>query len=147
MMLHVALRWPDMHSQELWPMALQHAVHLYNETPHEEHRWALVELWTRTKSNYAHLLNSHVWGCPVYVLDPKLADGRKLPKWDPRSRRGQYMGASPMHSSTVGLIRNLQTGSVTPQFHCVYDDFFETVSADPTNIPEVWRNLITTSRF
>ena len=147
MMLHVALHWPEMHSQDLWPMALQHAVHLYNNTPTPEKRWAPVEFWTSTKSNYQHLLNAHVWGCPVYVLDPKLSNGHKLPKWDPRSRRGQYMGASPVHASTVGLVRNLQTGSITPQFHCVYDDFFETVYADANVQPPEWNDLIVTNRF
>ena len=38
------------------------------------------------------------------------------------------MGASPTHLSTASLIHNLITGSVTPQLHCVYDDFVETVS-------------------
>ena len=66
-------------------------------------------------------------GCPVYVLDPSLQDGKTLPKWHPRSRRGQYLGVSPNHSSTVGLILNLTTGFVSPQFHVVYDDLFSSV--------------------
>jgi len=69
----------------------------------------------------------HVWGCPVYVLDPKLQDGQKLPKWDPRVQRGQFLGFSNEHSSTVGLILNHRTGTISPQFHCVYDDYFTTV--------------------
>ena len=40
------------------------------------------------------------------------------------------MGFSKHHSSTVGLTLNQTTGSVTPQFHVVFDDHFATVSAD-----------------
>jgi hypothetical protein len=36
MMLHVALRWPSMLDKNLWPMALTHATHLYNQTPHPD---------------------------------------------------------------------------------------------------------------
>lgn len=57
------------------------------------------------------------------------------------------MGASPMHSSTVGLIRNLQTGSITPQFHVVYDDFFETVHNDENEEPEEWEDLVIYNSF
>ena len=51
----------------------------------------------------------------------------KLPKWAPRARRGQYLGVSPSHSSTVGLILNIATGYVSPQYHVVYDDLFSSV--------------------
>lgn len=36
----------------------------------------------------------------------------------------------PRHTSSVPLILNTQTGLVSPQFHCVYDDSFDTVAAD-----------------
>jgi len=77
--------------------------------------------------SYQHLQRLHVWGCPVYVLDPKLQDGKKLPKWQPRSRRGQFLGYSPQHSTTIGRILNPRTGYVSPQYHVVYDDQFTTV--------------------
>ena len=147
MMLHAALRWPGFAERDLWPMALSHAVHLYNHTPRQESGLAPIELFSKTKSEHKMLLNSHPWGCPTYVLEPKLRDGHKLPKWDPRSKRGQYMGASPMHASTVGLVRNLQTGAITPQFHMVYDDFFETVHSDEGQEPSEWPDLLAFSRF
>jgi hypothetical protein len=34
------------------------------------------------------MLRSHVWGCPVYVLEPKLQDGQKLLKWNRHARMG-----------------------------------------------------------
>ena len=93
------------------------------------------------------LRNVHTWGCPVYVLAPKLKDGQKIPKWEPRSRRGQYVGNSPLHASTVGLVRNLQTGTITPQFHLVFDDYFETVHSHEDQEPEVWGELLHLNRF
>jgi hypothetical protein len=37
------------------------------------------------------------------------------------------MGYSSKHSTTVGLILNTRTGSISPQFHCVYDNLFTSV--------------------
>jgi hypothetical protein len=37
------------------------------------------------------------------------------------------LGVSSHHLTRVGLVLNVATGSVSPQFHCVYDDLFSTV--------------------
>ena len=37
------------------------------------------------------------------------------------------MGVSTSHASTIGLILNTHTGSVTPQYHVIHDDWFATV--------------------
>ena len=63
----------------------------------------------------------------MYVLDPKLQHGKKLPKWNPQSCRGQYLGVSPDHASTIGRILNISTGYSSPQYHVVYDDHFSSV--------------------
>jgi hypothetical protein len=85
----------------------------------------------------------HVWGCPVYVLDPQLQAGKKFPRWQPQSRRGVFVGFSSMHSSEVPLVLNLQTGSITPQFHVVFDDYFSTVQSVEREIdpPEHWAEV------
>ena len=58
------------------------------------------------------------------------------------------MGVSPLHASTVGLILNPNTNRISPQFHCVYDDYFETVhSNDSNNIPPTWEDLVINHRF
>ena len=57
------------------------------------------------------------------------------------------MGTSPLHASTVGLILNPQTNRLSPQFHCVYDDWFETVHSNYTTPPKVWEELVINSRF
>ena len=82
------------------------------------------------------LSNSHVWGCRTYVLEPKLQKpGVNIPKWASRSNLGVNMGISKMHSTQVGLIINLLTGSISPQYHVVFDEMLSTVmistAADP----------------
>ena len=146
-MLHAALRWPEESNKTLWPLALSQAAHLYNRTPNRESGMSPEEIFTSTRSDHHALLHAHPWGCPVYVLDPTLRGGHKIPKWRPRSRQGQYMGASSDHSSTVGLIRNLSTNSITPQFHAVYNDFFETVHSGEEEAPENWTDLIIFNSF
>jgi hypothetical protein len=68
MMLHVALRWPGYADQDLWPMAMSHAVHLWNHTPKQASGLAPIEIFSGSKSDHSHLLNAHPWGCPVYIL-------------------------------------------------------------------------------
>ena len=93
-----------------------------------------MELITKQKEDHLDLLRSHVWGCPAYVLEPKLQNGQKLPKWNRRSRLGQFMGYSDEHSSLVANIRHLNTGYVSPQYHVVYDDLFQTVLSTGPNL-------------
>ena len=147
MMIFAALRWPEHNDRDLWPLALSHAVHLHNELPSSTSRLTPHEVWTKSKSSFSALVNAHPWGCPVYVLQPRLQDGGKVPKWEPRSRQGQYMGASPLHASTVGLVRNLRTNHISPQFHVVYDDLFDTVHASSEEAPASWPDLFTFSRY
>ena len=78
-----------------------------------------TELWNRINLSHIALINAHPWVCPVYVLQPRLQDGGNIPKWEPWSRRGQYMDVSLPHTSTVGIIRNLNTNRMITQFHVV----------------------------
>jgi hypothetical protein len=143
LMIHAALRWPEQSAKELWPLALNHAVWLHNHTPRQDTGYSPEELWCRSKSQHSDLQRMHVWGCPVYVLDPRSQDGHKIPKWDPRSRRGQFVGVSPLHTSHVGLVRHLSTNNISPQFHVVYDDYFEAVHADEHEAPPQWTDFLT----
>jgi hypothetical protein len=147
MMIHAALRWPEHSERDLWPLALSHAAHLHNETPHMILRLSPSEIWSRSKSSHSALANAHPWGCPVYVLQPRLQDGGKLPKWEPRSQRGQYMGASPLHASTVGLIQHLNTKRISPRFHCVYNNGFGTVHSAEGEPPAEWPDMLIFDRY
>ena len=43
-----------------------------------------------------------------------------------------------MHASSVSLVRNLNTGRLSPQFHVVFDPWFETVHETGATPPEAW---------
>ncbi len=89
-----------------------------------------------------------MWGCPAYVLEPKLQNGQKLPKWNRRSHLGQFLGYSDEHSSLVANIRHLKTGYVSPHYHVVYNDLFQTVfSVGPNTelVDAMCEELFTTS--
>ena len=127
MLIHSALLWPRSHDVKLWPMAMDYAVFLWNNLPMDD-GMSPEEKWTKTKfQNYNHLRKAHVFGCPCYVLNPKLVEGQKIPKWDPRSRQGKFVGYSKNHATSAGLILNRRTGYISPQFHVLYDDSFESV--------------------
>eukprot|EP01082_Thalassiosira_pseudonana_P009463 g8665.t1 g8665 contig3:647373-650417(+) len=134
-MIHTSLHWSEYGADDLclWSFAVKHAAWLYNRLPNRKSGLTPFELLTRTKANHRDLLRTHVWGCPVYVLDPKLQDGKKLPKWNRRSRMGQFLGFSDEHSSLVANFRNLRTGYVSPQYHVVFDDLFQTVHSTGEN--------------
>jgi hypothetical protein len=100
---------------------MDYATWLYNHTPNRATNLAPIEVFTSVKLGCTHIQRAKVFGSPTFVLDARLQDGRKIPKWDPRSARGQFLGFSSEHSSTVALVRNLNTGSVTPQYHVVHD--------------------------
>jgi hypothetical protein len=61
-------------------------------------------------------------------LKKELQDHKKIRKWSDRTRVGINLGYSSRHSLNVSLILNLQTGLVSPQYHCQYDDLFETTT-------------------
>ena len=140
-MFHAALRWPKMFDKTLWPLAMSHAVYLHNHIPKMHDGISPIEHWTRSISTHSELVNAHPFGVPAYVLNARLQDGFKIPRFDPRSMQGIYVGPSPMHASTVGLILNPRTNRISPQFHVIYDDYFETVPHDAENVPPNWEDL------
>jgi hypothetical protein len=92
-----------------------------------------LELLTKSKADPHDLIPAHVWGCPAIVLEPQLQNNKKLPKWNRRARVGQFLGYSDEHSSLVANVRHLLTGYVSPQFHVIFDDLFETVVCNGDN--------------
>ena len=59
-----------------------------------------------------------------------------------RSRRGIYLGVSKHHSSIVNLVLNLESGVISPQYHCVFDDTFSTIWSDGQFESLVWDHLV-----
>ena len=94
--------------------------------------------------NEIYVEEFYTWGCPVFVLNSKnqtsLSGG--TPKWSPKSRTGVYLGHSPVHTGNVALILNLLTGRVSPQYHIIFDDKFETVPyISSKKLPSIWEKL------
>ena len=138
------MHWPETFSMNLWPYVIDYAVFIYNHTPRAEVGVAPIKHMGNCYMNCKHIAHCKVFGCPVYVLDAKLQDGKKTPTWNPRARMGQFLGFSPDHSSLVGLVRNLCTEHMSPQWHLVYDKHFKTVSALDTNknkADTIWTSL------
>lgn len=131
-MLHVSMHWSERGVDDiaLWGFAVKHATWLYNRIPNRYTGVTPLELLTKTKADHRDLSRTHVWGCPVYVLDPALQDNKKIPKWNKRARQAQFVGFSEQHSSLVAKVRHLVTGHISPQYHVVFDDLFQTVFND-----------------
>lgn len=145
MMLHAAIHWPEMSDATLWPLAVQYAVFLYNHVPDHTTGLSPTDLFTRTRWPQRKLQDLHVFGCPVYVLDKKIADGNKLPRWKPRSKRCMYVGVSDKHASSVPLVMNPLTRTTTTPWNVVFDDWFATVASVEGELPDFgsdeWQKL------
>jgi hypothetical protein len=85
----------------------------------------------------------HAFGCPVFALENDLAAGSSIPHWSPCTRLGVNLGSSPSHTRNVYLVLNLHTGCVSPQYHCQFDNFFETVrhGGPDVSVPLAWQQL------
>ena len=153
MMLHAAIRWPENADTSLWPMAVDYAVYIHNHLPRRDTGLSPLDLFSGTKWPTHKCNDLHVWGCPVYVLDSQMQDGKKLPRWTTRSRRALFLGLSIKHASTAPLVLNLATQYISAQFHCVFDSWFSTVisSGEKELLPNlddpVWANLFGNSHF
>ena len=102
-------------SADIWPMEMYYSISLYKHIHDMQSGLSAIEIWSSSRFEPVSetLSNCHVWGCPTYVLEPKLQNpGVKIPKWDPRSRRGVNMVFIKMYSTQVGLVLNLLTGSI-----------------------------------
>lgn len=137
MLLHAMIHWPGQVDLNLWPFAVEYAVYLWNHIPRMDSNLSPAEVFFSSHAEKSVLPEAKCWGCPAYVLDPTIQDGKKLPRWNPRSKLGQFLGRSREHGDTVGRIRNLRTGAITAQFHVVYDNYFSSVTSDIShdNIP------------
>jgi hypothetical protein len=141
MLLNAILCWPQAVTVEMWPFALKLAVDVHNATPGPS-GLSPEEIFSRQKAKQNRLMDFHTFGCPVFVLEPRLQQGLKIPKWQPRSRQAVYLGHSPHHAQTVPIVFNPRTGLCSPQYHVVFDDQFSTVPyLDQSKPPPHWPEL------
>ena len=87
------------------------------------------------------LTRYHPFGCPSYILEATLQDGKKTNKWAPKSHQGVYLGKSRLHSPSVTLILNNKTDHISPQYHVVMDTKFDTVQTNKPNNLSLINNL------
>ena len=135
MLLHANMHWPDMKDLSLWPMAVHYAVFIWNRMPSVSTGLCPFDIFTQTRWPQRRFHDFHVWGCPVYVLAKKIADGQKLPRWEPRSERCIFMGFSLDHATSVPLVLKPDTGKITAQYNVVFDDWFSTIATDVDDLP------------
>ncbi len=125
-------RWPSVVDEEFWSFAWQQSVHQHNHLLHRGKKLTNFEEFTLT-DDPMDPKDYHTFGCPVYVLDPALADGNPVPKWSDRCYLGVYVGISPSHATTVAMVYNPKTKLTSPAYHCIFDIQFTTVSSAPSN--------------
>ena len=134
MILHAQQRWPTAVTVNLWPYAVRMANETMNTTPSIQEGVSPMELFAQV-AIAPRVKHAHTFGSPVYVLDSALQTaGKRIPKWNRRARVGIYLGTSPRHSRRVALILSLRTGHVSPQFHVIFDDMFETLRPSAGNV-------------
>jgi hypothetical protein len=124
-LLHACACWLQAVHFALGLYALHNATLLHNSLPVLEDGTSRLELFSsiRVGCNMKHV---HTLGCPVFALQNAFASGNQLPRWSPHARLGLNLGPCPMHARNVYLVLNLITRCVSPQYHCHFDDFFET---------------------
>ena len=77
MLLHASTHWKNGIDASLWPMAVKYATHQYNHVPNAQ-GICPADHFTGSTIPRHRLRDIHVWGCPVYVLDPQLQAGKTL---------------------------------------------------------------------
>jgi hypothetical protein len=134
LLLHAQRRWPDAINTHIWTYALT-ANDCRNYTPTNTQDICPMSRFCET-SSIPSFQNQHNFGCPTYVLKKELQDKKKMRKWTDRTRVGINLGYSSRHTRNVSLIPYLQTGLVSPQYHCSYNDLFEkTTGTQARSIP------------
>ena len=132
-LLHAKQRWPEAITANLWPYAMRMACEISNFAPGIKDSVSPIELFSQVDVA-PKVKHSHTFGSPVYVLRTKLQTaGKSVPKWEEKARIGIFLGFSPRHSRKVALVLSLETGHLSPQFHCKFDDFFETMRPSAGN--------------
>jgi hypothetical protein len=143
-MLHFVHHWPAKAKVCFWPQAIEYAIWVFIRMPNLVNGlWSPNKLWSSSRTLTEKFHRTHVFGCPVYVLDAALQDGHKLPKWVPRACLGIFLGFSKLYSSQVPIVMYVDTGKNSPQFHVIFNDKFETVVsiASDKSLSEQWRSI------
>ena len=151
-LLHAVHRCLKTVSPSLWPAALKDYVKIKNSLPTrfipcvKEGRRKLpawydsspIFLLSGTEVE-ANISQSHPFGSPIHVLENSLQSQKSCNKWSDRSRVGIFMCHSPNHYTSVTLVLNTQSGNVSPQFHCIYNNDLNTCKRD-SKFQSLWQS-------
>ena len=132
MLLNASTHWDGEIDTELWTFAVNYAVHCWNHTPRKDLNFRCPEeIFSGSFMTKAEMRKSleqlHTWGCPVYVLEEKIQEGKKPSRWESRTRTAIFLGHSSQHSNSVFLVLNPKTDRISAQYHCIFDDYFHTL--------------------
>jgi hypothetical protein len=148
-MLHMAHHWPEHANICFRPQALEYSIWVFNHLPNiKQGGLSPNKLWSSCRAPTKEFNRAHVFGCPVYILDARLQDGHWIPKWSPKARLGIFLGFSTLHSSQVPLVMNVAMGKISPQYHVIFDDKFETVISieEGLLLEKEWENILCLKR-
>ena len=154
--IHAATKWPHALDTELWSYAINYSVYQWNNTPRDdldlltpEEKFQGIDpdcVSSKYTNNFTR--NLHPFGCPVYILDEQLQKGQTIPKFDHRSQVEIFVRHSSHHSSKVALIYNMSTKHISPQYHVLFDDNFDTIPCkSSTDAWKMWDALAEPSRL
>ena len=89
LLLHAQRHWPEMISNILWPYAWKEVERRDNIFGLNRYGRHPIQHFTGSNVPFpVQLRDQHTWGCPIFVLESKAANGNKLPKWNPKARVG-----------------------------------------------------------
>jgi hypothetical protein len=135
MLNHTISKWDKTTTAELWPLAIQHTAIIYNTTKRRLRDYDTIP-WEQFTGERSKLDQNdmHPLFCPVYVLDRRMQEGTSPPKWTKRTTQKVYVGHLHHYSKSVPMIWDPKTKLVSPQFHVMFDNNFDTVQANDPNI-------------
>jgi hypothetical protein len=132
MLLHSMQHWPLEVSAAFWPFAFNYAKCVHNFTRRRGESKSPFELFT-DETPPIKPSDFRVFGCPAFVLSNEMQDGKATHKFSKaRSYMGVFVGLSPAHAGSVPLIFNPSTKLVSPQYHVIFDEGFETSTSTNT---------------
>jgi hypothetical protein len=126
-------RWDKTIRAELWIFAIQHAATIYNTTKRRYRDYDLIpwEQFTGECSKLDHT-DMHSLFCPVYVLDRRMQEGTSPPKWGKKNNTKGLCWSPSSLFKIIPKVGDPKTRLVSPQFHVMSDDNFDTIKApDP----------------
>jgi hypothetical protein len=150
MLNHAISRWDNTITAELWPFAIQHAATIYNTTKRRSRDYGLIPWEQFTGKRYKlDQTDMHPLFCPFYVRDQRMQEGTSPPKWTKQTTQKVYVGHLHHYSKSVPMVWDPKTKLVSPQFHVMFDDIFDTVKAPDPNIKQAdtMNRLFKTNRY